>query len=162
MRLLRVLFALCLCLLLFSCCVRQQDVFAPFRGGYVAEVTGELYGMAFSADIEMAASSGTGMRAATVTFYAPDVLSGTTVRRTADGEITVSSGGLTLSDAGGIGASLFSLFPVSGEITESTLTAEGYTRLVGENFVLTLLPSGVPYAIETESVSVTVVRWESK
>ncbi len=157
-----LLVACCLLALLLIGCVPRADVFAPFRAEYFAEVSGELYGMAFSATVEMAKDMGTGTRAATVIFYAPDALSGTAVRRSGSGEITVSSGGLIIPDAGGIGAALFSLFPVVGEITESALTDEGYTRVCGDSFTLILLSDGTPYEIQTAAVHAKVVRWEQK
>ena len=151
-------------LLVLGCfgCGAREDVLAQFQGGYAAEVTGELYGMAFSACIEMAAPDKEGVRQATVIFYAPDALAGTTVVRDATGGVTVSAGGLSLRDAGGVGAALFSLFPVAGEITEVALTEEGYTRVCGQGFVLTLRADSTPYTIETAAVSATVVRWERK
>lgn len=157
-----LLWGSCLLALLLIGCAPKADVFAPFRAEYFAEVSGELYGMAFSATVEMAKDKGTGARASTVTFYAPDLLSGTTVRRSESGEITVSSGGLAIPDAGGIGAALFSLFPIAGEITESTLTDEGYTRVCGDSFTLILLSDGTPYEIQTAAVHARVVRWEQK
>lgn len=143
-------------------CAPRADVFDTFSGSYTAELTGELYGISFSARLEREAAEGTGASAATVTFYAPDLLSGTTVTRSATGEITVVSGGLSLPDAGGIGAALFSLFPTSGEITDTALTEEGYTRVTGEGFVLTLLSDGTPLDIETDAVRATVVKWEKR
>lgn len=141
-------------------CAPRADVFAPFQAGYLAEVTGELYGMPFSATVQVARETGEGEPAATVTFYAPEVLSGTRVEKSGTGEITVHAGGLSLPDAGGIGAALFSLFPTGGEITETALTDEGYTRVCGKGFTLTLLSDGTPIEIKTDAVSAKVVRWE--
>lgn len=152
----------CLLAVLLVGCAPKPDIFAPFCEAYFAEVSGELYGMSFSATVEMAKDTDEGVRAATVTFYAPDVLKGTTVTRNGAGEITVLSGGVSLPDAGGIGAALFSLFPTAGEITESTLTDEGHTYICGEGFSLTLLSDGTPVEIKTEAVSAAVVRWEQK
>lgn len=152
--------AFCLLFLLsFAACAPKKGVFDTFLAGYTAEVEGELYGMPFSAKIEMAAARAEGKPPATVTFYAPEALSGTVVTRGETGEITVKSGSLTLADSGGIGAALFSLFPTAGEIVESEIDGEGQTRLTGEGFVLTLLADGTPLAITTDAVRATVVRF---
>ncbi|MBQ3063478.1 MAG: hypothetical protein IJC99_01570 [Clostridia bacterium] len=150
-----------LSLLLFGC-GQKPDTLAPFRGAYFAELSGTLYGMEFAAAVEMTAASGGGTRAATVTFYAPAALAGTTVARNQAGEINITAGDVTLPDVGGVGAALFSLFPVSAEITETELTEEGHTRVCGEGFVLILLPDGTPYEIKTDAVSARVVRFAEK
>lgn len=153
---------LLICVGLLVGCAPRSDAFAPFRGAYFAEVSGELYGISFSATVEMAAETDGGARAATITFYAPETLAGTTVTRNGAGEVTVLSGGVRMPDAGGIGAALFSLFPAAGEITEVSLTDEGYTRVCGVGFVLLLRADGTPLEIKTDAVSATVVRWEQK
>ena len=62
------------------------------------------------------------------------------------------------------GANFPSPVPFTIPFSDAHFTAGVYhiPDFTSENFVLTLLPSGVPYAIETDSVSATVVRWENK
>ena len=164
MRYLRFLAGLAALLLALAAvgCRRQQDLFAPFRQGYVAELSGELYGVPFAAELATQAISGEGCAAATLTFYAPAVLADTVVTRAADGSITVRCGELTLTEVASFGAPLFALFPITGSATAVTLTEEGNTLVTGEGFTLTLLPDGTPIAVTNEQATARVVRWEAK
>lgn len=164
MRYLRFLAGLAALLLALAAvgCRRQQDLFAPFRQGYVAELSGALYGVPFAAVLAMEATSEEGCAAATLTFYAPAVLADTVVTRAADGSITVRCGELTLTEAASFGAPLFALFPTAGSATAVTLTEEGNTLVTGEGFTLTLLPDGTPVAAANEHATARVVRWQIK
>ena len=154
-----------LCLLLIigavlgGCGGENTDFLEPFRAAYTAEVSGTLCGIDFVATIERGEPGEGIYTPTTVTFYAPSALSGTILVRAADGSVTVKSGGLTVSDMGGIGASLFDLFPTSGAISQLEVTSEGRTRLVVGGATVELLPDGTPYSVKTADVSVTVVNW---
>ena len=148
-----------LAVLLLGCGGESTDFLAPFGTSYVAEVTGTLCGLDFSATVERRAQGEDAYAPTTVTFYAPSELSGTTLTRAADGRVTVKSGGLAVGDMGGIGASLFDLFPTSGAISHTEVTSEGRTRLTVGNATVELLADGTPYSVKTADVSAVVVNW---
>lgn len=151
-----------LALVVFSgCATPNSDFFDAFREGYVAEVEGTLYGMPFSAKIEMGQQGQDVCAPATITFYAPAEISGTVIARAANGAITLTSGGASTGDMGGVGAALFSLFPTDGSVYETKTTEEGRTRLICEGFELEFLSDGTPYSVKTGDVSATVVRWSA-
>lgn len=151
-----------LALVVFSgCAAPNSDFFDAFRCGYVAEVEGTLYGMSFSAKIEMGEQGENVCAPATITFYAPEEISGTVIARAADGAITLTCGGASTGDMGGVGAALFSLFPTSGSVRKTETTEEGRTRLTLEGAELEFLSDGTPYAVKTEDVAATVVRWST-
>ena len=157
---------LCVALLLvavfWGCGRKNVDFFDPFRAAYTAEVEGVLYGLPFSATIEMGERGEGGVAPATVILYAPSELSGTTLTRAADGSITVKSGGLSVSDMGGVGAALFSLFPQTGSATHAEVSEEGRTRVLWEGGEIEFLADGTPFSVRTEHVSVTVVSWRGE
>ena len=157
-----IVLALLLLCAFFTACAPHTDYFEPFRSAFEAEVQGSLNGGAFRALLQAKAASADGTsREVTVTFYAPEALKGTEARRSADGRITLSSGGVVIEDAraDGLGA-LFDLFPLAGAVSGVELTAEEHTKVTGEGFVLTFLASGTPLAIETPTVTAKVVRFE--
>ena len=158
----RMIFSLfLLALVLFpSCAAPRGNFFDVFGGGYTAEVEGTLYGMDFSATLKIEKGSGDGVPPATVTFYAPAELSGTVIARAGDGTVTLTAGGLTVADMGGVGAALFSLLPTDPTIIESTVTEEGHTLVRFEGGELTLLSDGTPFAIKTPDVTATVVEFK--
>ena len=151
---------LCAMLALGGCGAPRGDFFDVFRGGYTAEVTGTLYGMPFSAKIEMAPRGEEGTPPATVTFYAPSEIGGTVLTRAANGTVTLSSAGLTVGDMGGVGAALFSLFPTGGAVRETTVDESGHTLVLCEGVELAFLPDGTPYSVKTADVTATVVKWQ--
>ncbi len=157
--------SVCLLLLLIllacaGCSAPRGDFFDVFRAGYTAEVEGTLYGMPFSAKIEMAPRGEEGTPPATVTFYAPSEIRGTVLTRAANGAVTLSSEGLAVGDMGGVGAVLFSLFPTNGAVRGSTVDDSGHTLLLCEGVELAFLPDGTPYSVKTEDVTATVVKWQ--
>ena len=101
-----------------------------------------------------------GVAPATVILYAPSELSGTTLTRAADGSITVKSGGISVSDMGGVGAVLFALFPTSGTVERTEVTSEGRTRLLANGMEMEFLTDGTPYSLKAPDVSVVVVSWK--
>ncbi len=146
----------------FGCATPRGDFFDAFRAGYTAEIEGTLYGMSFSAKIEMAAMGEEGVPPATVTFYAPQEIAGTVLARAADGTVTLSSEGITAGDMGGVGAVLLSLFPTAGAVTETTVNDAGHTLVLCEGAELTFLPDGTPYSIKNADVIATVVKWQAQ
>ena len=151
---------LCLWLAVFvGCSVKNEDFFDVFRGAYTAEVEGTLYGICFSAKIEMGEQGEGAYVPATITFYAPKELSGTTLSRGVDGGVTVKSGELTVSDMGGVGAALFSLFECQNSVDLVEVTEEGRTRLLAGATEFEFLPDGTPYSIKEEHANVTVVSF---
>ena len=147
---------------ILSACTPHTDYFEPFRGSFTAEVEGTLNGEAFTAELSFQAAAAEGeSRAGTVTFYAPESLKGTKAQRSADGRITLSSGGVVIEDARAEGLhALFDLFPTAGEVTQAELTEQQHTKVTGEGFSLTFLADGTPLAVENQTVTATVVRFE--
>lgn len=156
-----LVFSLLVALAFSGCAAPSTDFFAAFRGGYVAQVEGTLYGMPFSARIEMGKTDEGACAPATITFYAPEEISGTVIARAADGAITLTSGGVSTGDMGGVGAALFSFFPTSGSVRKTETTNQGHTRLILEGAELEFLSDGTPYFIKTDDVAATVVRWST-
>ena len=157
---------LCLVLALVAvfggCGKENSDFLDPFRAAYAAEMAGTLCGIEFSATMERGAPSEDGAALVTITFYAPEELAGTTLTRAADGSITVKSGGLSISDMGGVGAALLELFPTTGTVEQVQVTSEGRTRLLVGGTTLELLSDGTPYSVKTADVNALVLRWQAK
>ena len=150
------------CALLASCAPPQGDYFAPFVGEFEAELVGELYAMPFSALLTVGLGDGTGARPATLTFYAPEALRGTTVSRTASGTLTVTVGGVSVVPAAAEGfQALLSLLPDAGQISEVTLV-DGRTRVAGVGFVLFFGADGTPVRAENACAWAEVVRFVKK
>ena len=156
-----LLAALLFCLLpLCGCESAKGNYFAPFAKGYTAEIRGIFRGIAFEAELTVAAPAPEGGRPATLTFYAPASLSGTVVSRAADGALSLSAGGLTVATGAAEGyRPLLEIFPDAGEVTEVKVTEDGNTRVSGTGFSLDLRPDGSPAAAENSAASVVVVRF---
>ena len=148
---------------ILSACTPHTDYFEPFRGSFTAEVEGELGGEAFAAELRAkSAPVDGGCREVTVILYAPEGLKGTQARRSADGKITLSSGGVLIEDARAEGLhALFDLFPLSGEVLGVELTEGEHTTVTGTGFTLTFLADGTPFFVETPAVTAKVVRFEA-
>ncbi len=150
-----------LALVLFSSCAAPTgDFFEVFEGSYTAELEGTLFEFDFCATLQMEKSEGEGVAPATVTFYAPEEISGTVITRTGDGTVTLTAGELTVSDMGGVGEALFSLFPTDAAVTESSVSEEGHTLVRFEGGELTFLEDGTPYTVKTPNVTATVVKFK--
>lgn len=143
---------------ILGCTPRERDFFDVFRAGYTAEVEGTLLGVAFSAGISAEAEGA--ITPVTVTFYAPETLSGTVLSRASDGAVTLYCNGISTGDLGGFGAALFSLFPTSGEVQRTMLGEEQHTVIVGDGFELEFLSDGTPYRAKNADASVTVISWQ--
>lgn len=153
---------LLLCVLLLggfgACAPEKGDYFAPFRGQFEATLAGEWQSMLFEAQLVASAPDERGAREMTLTFYAPQTLSGTVLTQDAAGTLTLSVDGLTLplapAAAQGYGA-LFALFPTAGEV-QSVTKENGNTRLDGMSFSLLFAPDGTPLAAENATARVEI------
>ena len=155
-----VIFALLLGLA--GCEKAEADPLAVFRGGFSADVVGELNGTAFSAVVKADAVTETGVLPLTVTFYAPSGLSGTVLSRDTEGRVCLSAGDLTLQSLKNADFSaFFSLFPTVGEVTEVELDQSGLTRVIFGGGSLLLLPDGTPHTVECAAGWLRVLSWES-
>ncbi|MBQ3483439.1 MAG: hypothetical protein IJA78_04610 [Clostridia bacterium] len=161
-RLLAIVLLLCL-LACAGCTATSGDWFAPFQGGFSAELDGTLGGVAFAAQMVADAPDANGARAVTLTFYAPEGLKGATLTRGKEGRVTFARAGLELQDppVAAIGA-LFELFPTGGEVQSVRVTENGNTRVTGEGFALEFRADGTPAAIETPAARATVVSWRAQ
>ena len=159
--------ALLLCALLLlaslsACMPEDGDYFAPFRGQFEAEVSGEWQSTAFAARVAASAPDESGARVMTLTFYAPDALCGGVLARDAAGTLTLSAGELSLPlderAAQGYGA-LFDLFPTAGEV-QSVTRENGNIRLNGMGFSLSFAADGTPLAAENATARVEITAFE--
>ena len=164
MRFFVLLLAVALLLGFGGCAPAQGDYFSPFQGEFTARIEGEWHAVAFEAVLFASAPDGEGAREMTVTFYAPDSLSGTVLHRDAAGGITLGTQGLFLPLSGkaaqGYGA-LFALFPTAGAVQSITREGEN-TRLTGEGFSLLFAPDGTPLAAENTVARVEIKDWEMR
>ena len=144
-----------------GCSGTAQDHYALLRGGFEAEVEGELNGVHFCALFEAAMTPEAGVRPVTLTFYAPSVLAGTILARDTEGVVTLTTRDVVLRDPVGEGFSaLLELFPTGGEDLSVTLDEGGRTQVTAREHTLTFLPDGTPYAVKTDDLDVRVVRFE--
>lgn len=142
-----------------GCGGAESDPFAVFRGGFCADVTGELNGIAFSAMVEAEPSEG-GEQAVTVTFYAPSGLSGTVLRRDNTGAVSLSAGKVRLESLESTDFSaFFGLFPTSGEVTAVSLDEQGRTQVIFAGGSLLLLPDGTPCTVSTAAGRVRLLQF---
>ena len=96
------------------------------------------------------------------TFYAPQSLSGVSVRRDAAGEVSVCGSELTLPDSAARFAPLLELFPTTGAVSAAEVTPEGRTRVAGEGFAVEFLSDGTPYLLERGACRARVVSFAAK
>ena len=149
------LLAVLLCI--SACSMPQGDYFAPFAGGYRAQLRGKLHSLELEGLLELSAPTSTGERAAAFTFYAPQTLQGTTLLRGEGGEILLCSGEVRVD--GSAYAPLLDAFVYTGKI--DAITPEGgRTRLSGEGFVLELLTDGTPIAVEHGALCAEILHFE--
>ncbi len=156
-------FLLCLavlCLLLAGCAT-DTDPFAVLRGSYAAEVEGMLCDVPFCALVEADRAAG-GLAPVTVTFYAPSSLSGTKVKRGADGVIYLSYGDVEVIENGAAFQELFLIFEPLSSVSEIALNEAGRSVVTGEEGRMEFLPDGVPYGAERGDVSIRFIRFEQK
>ncbi len=161
MKTLCVLLCCALFCALLGGCTPHTDYLAPLRGDFEADISGEMNGVAFSA-LCAAEAGESGEKTVTLTFYAPETLADTVAKRAADGAITLSVGEVTVADEKKRLAPLFDLLCPTGEVTEASLTDEGYTRVTGDGFAITFLADGTPYLLENGGVKVTAISFTPK
>ena len=144
-----LILGLLLCLGAMGCSGTAQDHYALLRGGFEAEVEGELNGVHFCALFEAAMTPEAG------------VLAGTILARDTEGVVTLTTRDVVLRDPVGEGFSaLLELFPTGGEDLSVTLDEGGRTQVTAREHTLTFLPDGTPYAVKTDDLAVRVVRFE--
>ena len=150
-------------LLLCACATPKGEWFAPFAGCYETELCGSVNGVEFSVGLSMQSPSPDGTRAATLTFYAPQELAGVTLSRDAAGTVTLASGTWKLDNASlGTLVALLDVFPTDGSaVRDVEVTDSGRTRVVGDGFVVEFLSDGTPAAIQTPTLSATVVSFRA-
>ena len=120
---------------------------------------GTLYDTPFSAEVSYRPGE---PYPYTLSFYAPETLSGTVLRRAQDGTLTLSSGELELpvpEEASAGFSSLLNLLPVSGRSVRVERTQEGYTRVAGEGFSLLLRSDGTPISAENGAASAKIISF---
>lgn len=164
MKVIRILLALLLILLMLplAACQKDEDVFAGFRGAYRADIAGKMHGVDFGAVLEADGMNAEGERTLTLTFYAPESLSGTVLTHTPAGAVSITAGGLVLNGAGAEGfLPLLHLLPTEGAIERIALDEAGHSVVTGEGFSLTLLEDGTPIAASNATVSATIVHFET-
>lgn len=159
-RLAAVLLLLALCT--FGCAPREGDYFSAFSGAFSLDMTGELYGMPFSALLDVTPADGTGVREATLTFYAPSELCDTVVRYR-EGEIPeLSVGGVCIQSETAEGfLALLALFPAAGSVREVCLEGEE-TLVVCEGVTLRFGADGTPLGAESAVARADVIRYLKK
>ncbi len=159
MKKIALLLALILILATLNGCGEAGDFFAPFRGGFCAELDGTWRGIDFAARAEMQPpKEGEALAEGTITFYAPDALAGTVLRRDTTGALTLTVGTLTCKAPDAYGA-LFDLFVTQGEVTEVSLAGD-ITTVTGEGFSLSLDACGTPTALSNAAAEVRVLSFE--
>ena len=159
----RKAFLLCLsvlCLLLAGC-TADADPFAALRGSYVAEVEGTLGDLSFGALIE-AHGVGEEILPLTVTFYAPSSLSGTRIKKGADGVIYLVYDDVEVRASGVAFRGLLEVFEPLSSVSEIALNDAGHSVVTGEEGRMEFLSDGVPYGAERGDVSIRFIRFEQK
>jgi hypothetical protein len=148
-------------LLLLGACDRGEDVLTPFRGAYRADLAGKLHGVAFGAVLEADTPDGEGARVLTLTFYAPEALSGTVVTQEKDGTLSMATGGVAVKGVHAKGfLPLLAILPTEGEIERIETDGEGHSVVTGKDFTLTLTRDGTPIAAGNAEVSATIIRFD--
>lgn len=137
-----------------GCGRRGEAWFYVFAEPFEAELQGEVNGVAFEARF---CSAGDGT--ATLTFYAPATLAGTTWTRDRDGRVTATAGETTVEVTGF--DDWFLLFPTVDESKKATVTKEGHTRVEGDGFFVEFLADGTPYLVGHGDVAATVVQFKT-
>ena len=155
-----VFMAFCLCL---SACGGASENFSEvFKGPIEAELAGTVCGIAFEAKMAVFAQSGTGVVPVTLTFYAPQELSGTTLSRDGEGKVTMSYDGIAIEDVGGVGLVLLSLFPWGQEVRRAALNETGNTMVLFSHAEVEFSKNSVPLFIKTEDAEATIVSWQKQ
>ena len=144
-----------------GCAPHTGDWFSAFSEGFSADMTGELYGMPFSALLEAGAPDAQGVREATLTFYAPEALAGMTVRHRGGETVELSVGEVCIEREAAGYAALFALFPASGTVGEVRLEGEE-SVVVCEGVTLRFGADGAPVGAENTAAQVRVLQFVKK
>ena len=149
-RLCFILAILLLALGAFCGCGTEKGSFCGFGEPFVADVEGEWNGVRFSAEICGEEKGENGVLPLTVTFYAPEALCGTSLCRTAAGEVQLSSGALSLPVKASF-SPLFDLFAADTVNGAVTLLDGGMTAVDAAGVRYLLLPDDTLFRIEAEN-----------
>ena len=149
-----------LSLLLLFClcgCEAKEKYFAPLDGAFVADVEGTYGEIAFSARLCVdAPCKGEAVRRATLIFYAPSALKGTTLCRDADGALSLSVGDLVVSAPEAYGA-LFSF--LEARDVSSVMREGENARVVCKESSFLFAKDGTPLEATGGSVSVKILSF---
>lgn len=151
---------ICVVCLLVGCAPEERHLLARFREGFVAECAGEYNGVCFSALFEAAPLTEAGVLPLTVTFYAPEALTGTVLARSAEGAVSFSLDGMQVDEGIKGLVRLLDVFPTDGEISGVTVSKEGHTVVNGANFCAKFLADGTPLEVTGAGISLQILRWE--
>ncbi len=152
---------LCFCSFFSGCAPQPADWFAPFQNEFSADVTGTIHNLAFSATVEAEPVTPEGILPLTVTFYAPETLRGTVLKRDSAGQVNLLGETVRLESACGFD-DLLQMFPTGGSVLAAELTGEGHTKLTLEGGSVEFLSNGTPIAVTCGSVAVSVIAFSAK
>lgn len=130
---------------------------APFE----AELAGHMYGITFQARLVLSKKGEGACAPATLTFYAPHELVGTTLSRDATGRVTMSYDDVTVSDGGGGGAALLSLFPTASQAERVMVNEAGNTVVLFDRTEIEFSAQGVPLFIKNDDVEAQIISFKS-
>ena len=144
-------------LFLFGCARGEELLLSPFSGACRAQLRGSFRSLAFEALLELDAPTSTGERTATLTFYAPQTLRGTTLVQTVAGEVLLCSGEVRVD--GSALAPLLGVFAHTGEVSTISLD-NGKTRVTGADFCMEFLSDGTPSRVERDALCAEILSFE--
>lgn len=142
---------------LLGCARGEASLLSPFSGACRAQLRGSFRSLAFEALLELGAPTSTGERTATLTFYAPQTLQGTTLVQTDGGEVLLCNGEVRVD--GSALAPLLGVFAHTGEVSAVSLE-NGKTRVTGADFCMEFLPDGTPSRVERDALSAEILSFE--
>lgn len=152
------LLLLLICALLCACSPKGKNYLAPFDGAFETNIEGEYHGVSFCATLSCEAETG-GVRAATLTFYAPASMKGTVLSRDAEGLLTLSVGDVTLA-APAQYAALLDVFSLPR--AETALREGAQTRVSGDGYSLLFAEDGTPLSLVKGEISARVLAFSKK
>ena len=144
----------------FAGCGTEEGGFRGFGEPFTADVEGEWRGVAFSAEISGEAAGEGGVQPLTVTFYAPEALCGTVLRRRATGETELSVGELSLPVTADFEA-FFAMFGADATKGRASVTEEGMTAIETDGVRYLLLPDDTLFRIECAKGFLNVKRFSA-
>ena len=147
-----------LCVLLVGC-QKSEDFFEEFKGAFRADVKGELNGVSFGAIFEAGQAEEGKLAPITVTFYAPETLCDTILKRDKEGACRLCYEGTEIMAEGGIAMALFGLFPTGG-VTKTAVDGMGNTVVTAGEKQVIFQKDGTPLKIEAPDVRVEILSFE--